>query len=63
MPPLPDFNLSVSEVLKQPDDERLAAFLAVAHRAGLVNTEPRADDGSRFAEFVRVARRVMAAAT
>lgn len=56
----PETTLLVSEVLKAPDDERLAAYFAAAHRAGLLNAEPRHEDDSPFADFVRVARRIIA---
>jgi len=58
-----DSQFAVSKVLQQRDDERLAAYLASAHRAGLLDTEPSADDDSEFAQFVRVARRVLARTT
>jgi len=57
---VPDPEYSVSKVLEQRDDERLAAYLGAAHRAGLLDTEPSANDDSQFAQFVRVARRVFA---
>lgn len=59
-PKIPDSDFSVSKVLQQRDDERLTAYLAAAHRAGLLDTEPSADDDSQFAQFVRAARRVLA---
>lgn len=49
---------SVTQELRQSDDSRLAAFLAAADRAGLLEEDPPACDSSQFADFVRAARRL-----